>query len=281
MRITIDVERLKEYGLSIERSNWEHRCVRAVDQLNRLFPSKAGTKPDAYGIALFELLHVGVRPEEYCDCNHVRRVVIDASVAYTDFVIEHISGYERVRTGPKSSERVFRKGYLLWYDHYREALLLALLARDNTSIERLTRWLDDDVVFSEGTWNVTQEDNLFHKLLAKAIRSGGRVSDDDRVSLIVGGKARHAKMMFTTWAAIEAGDSAAVSITLDQLIKYHRKKFEPQRRKSHTVCTVDTDASIMFHLAARRGIELRAVESCFAYLMTMESLCGGVKRGEE
>jgi len=137
-----------------------------------------------------------------------------------------------------------------WFEDIRRGILFALILQDEASLQKLLEFIDIDLAYDEGTFDLPRQDNYFYMLLSFWVRD---VEPEKQAMLKKRIKAGRAKHMIKGLEAIEKGDREALKTAMLAVAKHHwEKEFSPR----HPVLAVMIEGSILWNIARRAGVEL-------------------------
>ena len=139
-----------------------------------------------------------------------------------------------------------------WFDAYRVGLALALCLGDLAAADRLLGWSGRDLWFDEGTWDKTRSDVAYQIWLASRLRGEPVESTDDLLACALENRNVGTKRLVDASQALIAGRSADFRLYLRLYLQSYRL-----RELDHRVVTaMSLEATVLWHLARRRGMEL-------------------------
>lgn len=148
-------------------------------------------------------------------------------------------------------DREKARAELAWSSYYREGLAVAMSLSDWASADRLLEWPGADLRFDEGMDDRTREDNAYQIWLASRLRGESVAAAVPQRDLIESGSRRRPKMLLAAAEALLDGDATALGEALTMYLRQYRKQEMRPNRVDFGVCI---DATILWHLARRRGL---------------------------
>jgi hypothetical protein len=139
-----------------------------------------------------------------------------------------------------------------WIKPYREGLVLALYADDETATRRLIEWPDTDLPVDDGLTNLTAGDNQAQIALAFLLRGEPQKKLSKVVDQLRASKRKRAIVFWDAAEAIAANDPRAFATQLRELCNLYRKS----AFQHGGFPNVHIDGSILWHVARRSNLAL-------------------------
>lgn len=128
---------------------------------------------------------------------------------------------------------------------------MAFLSEDLDAAQRLLQWPEPDLMFDEGAFYYTKEDNWFHIYLAMTLLGKRPEECLQLLEKLEQSRRPHARFMLMAWRGISTSDVSVLATALRELASYHRKR---RLSPTHTLVAVDADGSLLWHIARSRGV---------------------------